>query len=100
MNTLTFRRTILIGLAAVLAVAIMLPAEASFAGVKKYTSKGNALQPYHPKNYKPVSNQKLKPLRVKNYHYYSPGVLDMPHLLGTKKGNKKIELQTLFHLLV
>ena len=98
MNTLTFRKAILIGLAAVLAVAIMLPAEASFAGVKKYTSKGNALQPYHPKNYKPVSNKKLKPLKVKNYHYYSSGVVDMPHLLGTKKGNKKIELQTLFHL--
>lgn len=98
MSRLDSRRIIIIGLIFVMLLAVLAPAEASFAGVKKYTSKGTALKPYHPKNYKPVSNKKIKPLKVKSFHYYSSGTLDMPHILGTKKGNKKIELQTLFHL--
>ena len=99
MRTLNIKKTVIAGLAAILMISAFVPAEASFAAMKTYKSKGYALKPYRTKDYKPVNNIHYAPLKVKSFYTYDYKEVDMPHLLGTKKGNKKIELQTFLHLL-
>ena len=103
MTTVSFKRIAAAALAAVMVIAALMPAEASFAAVKKYTSKGNALASYKSKDYKPVKNKKLTPLKISKFYTYDSQIfrgkkIEMPHILGTKDGTNKIELQTLFHL--
>ncbi len=102
MTTVSFKRIAAAALAAVMVIAALMPAEVSFAAVKKYTSKGNALARYKSKDYKPVKNKKLTPRKIKSYHIYEPifmgKKIEMPHILRKTAGTKNIDLQTLFHL--
>ena len=68
MKILDIKKTILAGLAVVLMISALLSAESSFAALKTYTSKGNALKPYRTKDYKPVNNIRYTPLRVKSFY--------------------------------
>ncbi len=99
MNEMTagIKRTVTVLIAVIMVLCVAVPSEMSYA-VTKYKSKGTALAKYRAKDYKPVKNRKLKPLNIKSFHSYLGSPADMPHILGTSKGNKKIDLQTLFYL--